>query len=171
MLHVLAFAWMLGSAADAATPGIAAELEQARTSTPQEKAAYGELAVKEMGEWVKSVEQMLAAAAKEGDAQKVECLQRRLSPLKALYEVTKLAKASMLAASTRNDTVHAEQDWRKVAVAHGKARVLREDALACVGAADVNRSGNQSSILGVAENLVDTPTEAPTITPLDPSPG
>lgn len=171
MIHALALAWLLGPAASAATPGIAAELEQARTSTPQEKAAYGELAVKEMGEWVKSIEQMLAAATKDGDTQKVECLQRRLSPLKSLYEVTKLAKASMLAASSRNDTVHAEQDWRKVAVAHDKARSLREDALACVGAADVNRTGNQGSILGQAENLVDTPTEAPTLTPPDPSPG
>ena len=171
MLHALTLVWRLGPAASAATPGIAAELEQARTSTPQEKAAYGELAVKEMGEWVKSIEQLLAAATKEGDSQKLECLQRRLSPLKSIYEVTKLAKASMVAASSRNDKVHAEQDWRKVAVAHDKARSLREDALACVGAADVNRAGNQASILGQAENLVDTPTEAPTITPPDPSPG
>ncbi len=160
--------------ADAATPapGVSAALEQARTTAPQEKLAYGETAVTDIDAWVKAIDVTLAAAQKTGDTQRVECLSRRVTPMRVLLEVARTSRDGLGGHLGRNEAVQADREWRKIAVAHGKAAQLRQDAAACTGSADMNRSasGPQASLNGSAEGLVDAPPESVVVDTPDASP-
>ncbi|MEN9785902.1 MAG: hypothetical protein RLZZ299_1166 [Pseudomonadota bacterium] len=153
-------------------PGVSAALEQARTTTPQDKLAYGDTAVTDIDAWVKAIDVSLAAAQKTGDAQRVECLERRVTPMRVLLEVSRTARDALAGHVVRNDGLQGDREWRKIAVAHGKAGQLRQDAAACTGSADVNRSssGPQASLNGSAEGLVDAPPETVVVDTPDASP-
>lgn len=160
--------------ADAAAPapGVAASLEQSRTTTPQDKLSYGESAVTDIDSWVKAIDVMLLGAQKSGDAQRVECLERRVTPMRVLLDVSRTARDALSGHIGRSEAVQADREWRKIAVAHGKAGQLRQDAAACSGTADVNRSssGPQASLNGSAEGLVDAPPETVVVDTPDASP-
>lgn len=140
--------------AEAATPGVAGTLEQSSSTSAKEKVEFARAAVEEIGSAVKTVEKLLEQAQKEKNVEHIECLTRKLTPLRALYEVTRQSNTTMQAALAASDSVHADQEFRKVAVALTKSRDFLAEAQACVGDAGVKRGDASVSINEGGENLV-----------------
>ena len=78
-----------------ATGGIAGELERVATTSSAEKLQYSGAAVEEMRTDVKLVSKLLEAARKEGVVEKLQCLNTRLTAMKALLTVSEAADANM----------------------------------------------------------------------------
>jgi hypothetical protein len=113
-------------------PTAISDLERAATTTPQEKIAYAESANVEIREAVKQIERLLEQARKDVDADAIECLISRLTSVRALLQVSEQAEISMknsIAAAEDEKTNH---EFRKIAVAVSKTRLLLAEAQGCV---------------------------------------
>lgn len=154
-LMCLAFA---GTAA-AAAPGVSAELEMAGSTSPKEKTEFARGAVEEMVTAVKTVEKLLEKAEKEKIAEQVDCLQRKLTPMRALLEVSRASDVVMQRALATSETARADQEFRKIAVALTKTRDFLAEAQACGGNSGVNRGDASVAITETTQALVDTPDE------------
>ncbi len=111
--------------------GATGNLEQSTSTSPSEMVSFANEAVSEMGDAAQDVQKMLAAAEKESDVYQVQCLNKKLSAIAALAQVSESAKASMQDALAAGETERAEQEFRKLAVAQGKVRQFRAEAEAC----------------------------------------
>ena len=159
---------LLAAPAFAQTPGITGELEQSSTTSPKEKTQFTDAALAEIEDSVKTVEALLTAAEKERNVEEIECLTRKLTPLRALLEVSRQSGNTMRQALASNDTVHADQEFRKVAVALTKAREFLAEAQACVGDTGVERGDASSTVTDNGENTIDADSDIPEIeVPLD----
>ncbi|MES2638241.1 MAG: hypothetical protein V4850_02115 [Myxococcota bacterium] len=159
---------LLAAPAFAQTPGITGELEQSSTTSPKEKTQFTDAALAEIEDSVKTVEALLTAAEKEKNVEEIECLTRKLTPLRALLEVSRQSANTMRLSLASNDTVHADQEFRKVAVALTKAREFLAEAQACVGDTGVDRGDASSTVTDNGENTIDADSDIPEIeVPLD----
>jgi hypothetical protein len=146
---------LLGAPARADTPGVVGQLEQSATTSPKEKVAFSEAAVLEIGGAVKTVEKLLDEATKQKNTEEIECLTRKLTPLKALLEVSKASNTAMQSALASSDAVHADQEFRKIAVALTKSRDFLAEAQACVGDAGAKRGNAAITVVEGEGSLVD----------------
>lgn len=152
----------------AATPGVSAELEMASTTSPKEKVEFTRRALEEMSTGVKTVEKLLEQAEKDKNVEHVDCLQRKLTPMRALLEVSKASNTSMQQSLAASEIARADQEFRKVAVALTKSRDFLAEAQACVGDSGVRRGDASIAITETTEALAQTPdsdidTEGPRI--------
>lgn len=138
----------------AATPGITGTLEQSSTTSPKEKVEFARSAIEEIAASVRTVEKLLEQAQKEKNVEHIECLTRKLTPMRALYEVTRQSSNTMQEALAASDNIHADQEFRKVAVALTKARDFLAEAQACVGDSGVKRGESSISVNETMESLV-----------------
>lgn len=162
MRYALILSLLAAVPALAQTPGVSGTLEQAGAVSPQEKLAFGTAAVAEIGEAVTAVEELKAEAEKEKQVEVVECLTPKLTTLKALSEVSRGSAASLQQLVGANDTVHADLEYRKIAVALSKARDVLAEAQACAWQSGAKRGEAVVSVDDeeVADDipLVDVPT-------------
>ena len=140
----------------AATPGVAGELEQSTTTSPKEKVDFTRGAIEEITGAVKTVEKLLEQAQKEKNSEHIECLTRKLTPLRALQEVSKVSNTTMQQALANNDAVHADQEFRKVAVALTKSRDFLSEAQGCVGDTGAQRGDASVAVVESGDPLVDS---------------
>lgn len=154
---------LLAAPAFAQTPGISGELEQSSTTSPKEKTQFTDAALAEIEGSVKTVEGLLADAEKEKNVEEIECLTRKLTPMRALLEVSRQSGNTMRQALASNDTVHADQEFRKVAVALTKAREFLAEAQACTGDTGVERGDSNSTVTDNTDNTVDADSDIPDI--------
>jgi hypothetical protein len=159
VLYVWLACLSFSGAAAAATPGVTAELEMAGSTSPKEKTEFTRTAVEEMASAVKTVEKLLEQAEKDKNSEHVECLQRKLSPMRALLEVSRASNTVMQQSLAAFEVARAEQEFRKVAVALTKTRDFLAEAQACVGNTGVNRGDASVAITETTQALVDTPDE------------
>ncbi len=168
MRRIVALAAVLGSLvaspAFAQETGVSGELEQSATTTPREKTEFADGALAEIEAAVKTVEGLLkdAESAKDKNAEVIECLTRKLTPMRALLEVSRQSSNTMKQFLASNDTVHADQEFRKVAVALTKSREFLAEAQACVGDTGVERGDSSATLTDGGENNVDE-TDVPPI--------
>lgn len=139
----------------AATNGVVGELEQSSTSTPKEKLDFATKATEEIDSAVKTVEKLLEQAKKENDKEAIECLNRKLTPMRALREVATMTSNNMQQFLASNDTVHTEQEFRKIAVALTKTREFLAEAQQCVAASGGQPGKTASSVSSSTEDLID----------------
>lgn len=156
LLSLASLALLLSAPAAAQEAGISGELEQSATTTPREKTEFADGALSEIEAAVKTVEGLLKDAenAKEKNAEQIECLTRKLTPLQALFEVSRQSNNAMKQFLAANDTVHADQEFRKVAVALTKAREFLAEAQACVGDTGVERGDSSATVTDGGDNYV-----------------
>ncbi|MFZ5475782.1 MAG: hypothetical protein ACOZNI_03310 [Myxococcota bacterium] len=152
---LLALALLGVTPALADTPGIEGSLEQSATTSPKEKVEFARSAVDEIGTSVKTVEKLLEQATKDKDEEAKECLTRKLTAMKALHEVVKVSNNNMQQALASSDMVHADLEFRKVAVALAKTRDFLAEAHACVGKAGAERGDSAVAVNENMESLVD----------------
>jgi hypothetical protein len=144
----------LAAPAHADAPGVAGTLEQSATTSPKEKVAFADSALAEIDAAVKTVEKLLEQAEKEKNTEEIECLTRKLTPMRALYEVSQVSSNAMRQALAEDSSVHAAEEYRKVAVALTKTREFLAEAQACVGDTGVNRGATSSSVSTTGDGFV-----------------
>lgn len=164
-LPLLALGLALGGPAYAQSTGISGELEQSASTSPKEKAQFVDGALAEIADGVKTVEGLLADAEKEKNVEQIECLTRKLTPMRALLEVSKQSSNAMRQNLASNDVVHADQEFRKVAVALTKTREFLAEAQACVGDSGVERGDSSATVTDATENDVTESDVPPLETP------
>src|SRR5262245_29090306 len=108
------------------------DLERAATTSPQEKIAYAESANAEMGEAVRQIQRLLDQARKDVDPDAIECLISRLTSVRALLQVSEEAEISMKNSIAAAEEEKANHEFRKIAVAVSKTRVLLAESQGCV---------------------------------------
>lgn len=153
----------------AQSPGVSGSLEQASATTPEEKQAFASGAVTEIDEAVKAVEKLKEQAEKDKQTEVVECLVKKLTPLRALGEIARGSKQSLDGYLAARDNAHADLEYRKIAVAVAKARELLAEAQACAWESGVRRGEAVVSIEDEEPDdvpLVDIPdVQPPVFTP------
>ena len=137
----------------AATPGASGAVEQAPTMSPKEKVEFARSALEEMTNSVKTVEKLLEQAQKDKQAEVVDCLTKKLTPMRSLVDITRTSSNSMQAALAANDSVHADGEFRKIAVALSKVREFIQEALTCVGNGAGDKAKSSSTITQSADTL------------------
>ncbi len=118
------------------------------TATAKQKIEFTNKVIVEMQDGLKDVERMLDDAHKEGNPDKIRCVEDKLASLRALKEVTVRAQGAMteaLASSDPTGPERADHELRKVGIAVSKFRQIYSEAAACVG---------ESSVDGTAEVAV-----------------
>ena len=141
--------------ASAATPGASGAVEQAPTMSPKEKVEFARSALEEMSGAVKTVEKLLEQAQKDKQQEVVECLSKKLTPMRTLVDITKDSSNTMQAALAANDSVHADGEFRKIAVALSKAREFLQEALTCGGSTAGDKAKSVATITQTVDDLVD----------------
>lgn len=160
-LSILLAALVVASPAWADTPGVSGTLEQSSSTSPKEKVEFAGSAIKEIEGAVGTVQKLLEQAEKDKNTEQIECLQRKLTPLKALLEVSKTSSNALQQSLAANDAVHADLEYRKIAVALSKARDFLAEAQACVGESGARRGDAVVSVddAGVGEEIPLAPDE------------
>lgn len=171
---LLAGSW--SSRAMAQETGVVGELERTAASTPQEKLRYAAEANTEIREALKQITRMIDTAKREATPEQMQCLQARLSAVRALASVSEAAETAMTEALEAGEAERAAHEFRKVAVARVKARELLSEAERCIddsptrsGETDVvvegSPPGDESDTAGVDEDPFDIGFDPPQASP------
>ena len=112
-------------------PSMTSEIERTANKTDSEKKVYAASAMVEIDDTVKQVSRLLEGARKDSDAEKVMCLTSRIASVRALNSVTEAATRVLKQAIDSGDTERAAHEFRKIAVALSKTRVLMAESIQC----------------------------------------
>lgn len=112
-------------------PSMASEIERTADMPDAEKRVYASSAVVEIGESLKQVSRLLEGARKDSDADKVMCLTSRITSIRALGSVADAASRVLNESMERGDFDRAAHEFRKIAVALSKTRVLMAESIQC----------------------------------------
>ena len=139
---------LLGAPAHAESPGVVGELEQAGETTHKQKAEFVSAALQEIEAGVSTVTKLLETArnAKQPDKEEITCLEEKLPQLKTILEVAKKTNTAMESHLAASDMVHADQEYRQVAVLLTRAREFIADAQQCVKGAAASAGKTSSSV-------------------------
>jgi hypothetical protein len=111
--------------------GVSSDIERTATTSPQEKITYAENSNQEIREAEKEIAKLLEQSRKDGDAEAIECLVNRLTSVRALLQVSEAAEVAMKDALANGDDERANHEFRKIAVAISKTRMLLAEAQRC----------------------------------------
>lgn len=111
--------------------GVTSDIERTATTTPQEKIAYAEASNQEIRDAEKTIARLLDQARKDADAEAIECLVNRLTSVRALLQVSESAEIAMKDAIAAGTDEKADHEFRKIAVAVSKTRMLLAEAQRC----------------------------------------
>lgn len=139
----------------AADPGAEGQLELASVTSPQQKTDFARSAIEEMKTAVRTVEKLFDQAQKEKNAEQIDCLSRKLTPMRAMLDVTQQSSNAMQQSLASNDAVHADQEFRKIAVALSKVREFLSEALACTGTTTGEKAKSVATVSQSSEDLAD----------------
>ncbi len=129
-IGVWAIAWGLPAMAQD-LPSMASEIERTSDMTDDERRVYASSAVVEISEALKQVSRLLDGARKDSDADKVICLTSRMTSIRALGSVTDAATRVLGESIDGGDEARAAHEFRKIAVALSKTRVLMAESIQC----------------------------------------
>lgn len=131
LLAGLALFTPVAVAQDPGATGVTGELERLASTSPQEKLQYSADALEEMRNGVKTVTKLVETARREGNVEELQCLNGRLTAMRALLQVSEAADVTMQESLAANSAERADHEFRKVAVALAKSRQLLAEADRC----------------------------------------
>lgn len=134
---VLSVALATGPALAQEPTGVSSEIERTASTSPQEKIAYAEDSNQEIREGEKQIARLLEQARKDTDIEAIECLINRLTSVRALLQVSESAEASMRDAITAGEEEKSNHEFRKIAVAVSKTRMLLAESQRCAADQDL----------------------------------
>ena len=138
MTAIITLLMALSMPAQAQDPtGVSSELERTASTSPQEKITYAENSNAEIREGEKQISRLLEQARKDGDTEAIECLINRLTSVRALLQVSEGAESAMRSAITAGEEEKANHEFRKIAVAVSKTRMLLAEAQRCAADQDL----------------------------------
>ena len=132
-LLTLGIAGFLFAGNPAYAQGVGGTVEISRSGDPREMAQYVRSALEEMMTGLKAVSKLADAARREGDDEMVQCVQARLSNIRALLMVSERANGAMKEAVGSANVQRAEHEFRKVVVSLAKVRQFTAEADGCMG--------------------------------------
>jgi methyl-accepting chemotaxis protein len=112
----------------------------------------------------------LEQAQKDKQAEVVECLTKKLTPMRALVDITRASSNTMQTYLAANDGIHADGEFRKIAVALSKVREFLQDALTCGGSTGGKTAASVASINQTVDDLADGAEIDQGINPIDDAP-
>ena len=133
--------------------GVSSEIERTSRSSPQDKLSYAEDSNFEIREGERQISRLLEQARRDGDIDAIECLISRVTSLRALLGVSQGAEGALRDAITAGEDAKADHEFRKIAVAVSKTRMLLAEAQRC--AADQELESG-TTIVEWDENLVES---------------
>ena len=107
------------------------DLERISKSSPGEMAEFAQASVDEIAEGVKSISKMLEEARSRSNVEALQCLTNRLTSIRALEQVSKLAQKTLQGVLDSGNSERAHHEIRKMAVALNKARQLLAESERC----------------------------------------
>lgn len=125
--------WCTTGVAVAQQSGMSGELERAGKVAPREMSAFARSATEEILGASKTISRMVDQARRDNELEEVNCLESRLSYVRALLMVTERAHGAMKDAQAAGIADRSEHEFRKVAVAVSKVRQFMAEAEACLG--------------------------------------
>jgi len=111
--------------------GVTSDIDRTATTSPQEKIAYAEASNQEIRDAEKAISRLLEQSRKDADAEAIECLVNRLTSVRALLQVSEAAEVAMKDAIAAGTEEKANHEFRKIAVAVSKTRMLLAEAQRC----------------------------------------
>lgn len=147
LLGALLAALLAAPLAVAQDRGVMGDLERTATATPQEKLQYASDAAEEQRAVLAETSKLLDDARRKGETDQIECINDRLSQIRALAQVTELAESAMREALASGQTDRADHEMRKIAVALGKTRQLQAESRACVDTTGAAADGATSVVV------------------------
>jgi len=124
-------------AQDGPPTGVASEIERTASTSPQEKIAYAQDSNEEIREAERTVTKLLEQGRRDSDAEAIECLSNRLTSVRALLQVSESAEESMTVSIAGAEGEKASHEFRKIAVAVSKTRMLLAEAQRCASDQDL----------------------------------
>jgi DNA-binding phage protein len=118
-------------AEDPTSVGVVSDLERTASTSPQEKIAYAESSNQEIRDAEKQIARLLEQARKDGDDEAIECLMNRLTSVRALLSVSEASEIAMKDALAAGLEEKADHEFRKIAVAISKTRMLLAESERC----------------------------------------
>lgn len=112
--------------------GVSGELERSASTTPQEKLTYALEANEEIRISIRGISKMVETARRENNVERLQCLNSRLTAIRALVQVSESAEVAMKEALAVGRTDRADHEFRKIAVARTKTRQLQAEADRCI---------------------------------------
>jgi hypothetical protein len=146
------------------------DVERAASTTPQEKIAYAESANQEIRDGEKVISRLLEQARKEADADAIQCLISRLTSVRALLQVSESAATSMGNAIAASNDELANHEFRKIAVAVSKTRLLVAEAQRCASDQQMESGTTLVDWESMLADQDDLPDATITTTNLEPPP-
>lgn len=118
--------------AHAQETGVVGEIERTASTTPQEKVEYATQTNEEIRTSIQSITELVETARRDNNAERLQCLNTRLSAIRALVQVSEAAEVAMREAIVAGRIERADHEFRKIAVARTKTRQLQAEADRCV---------------------------------------
>ena len=136
---------------DEPEPGVQGELERTASTTPQEKIDYAAKTTSELREAIREITRLVEQARRDDEVQQLQCLNSKLTSIRALLQVSETAQAAMRDALAAGEIERADHELRKIAVARTKTRQLRAEAEQCVSGEGPLKSGETQVTVETAE--------------------
>lgn len=138
------------SVAIADTPKVMGEMERASTTTPQDLISAAQSAMDSINSAVAYVDKLMEQANNEKppDAEKIQCLQTSLTPMKALQTAATESQKNMQLQLSSNNTEMAGFYARQISSALNSVNDFRADAQSCV-----DDSGGQDGVTSTSSNI------------------
>jgi len=140
--------------------GMSGELERAGKVDPREMSNFARSSIEEIVAASKTIAKMVDQARRDGEMEEVNCLESRLSYVRALLMVTERANGSMREAQAAGMADRAEHEFRKMAVAVSKVRQFLAEAEACLGEGGSTPGTTELDVNDGAGLEEEDPTEA-----------
>lgn len=114
--------------------------------TDREKLDFGREAVSRIQSGIDTVEKEADASRKDRDILRLNCLNEKLTDLRALAKVTETAFAQMDTAISRAQDERADHEFQKIVIADRRAVDLTAEAQACTGEGVLQSAEGQTSV-------------------------
>ena len=140
--------------------GVVGDLERTASTSPEEKLEYAAAANVEVDEVVSAISKLVEAARRDADVEQLQCLNNKLTAVRALRGVSESAEDAMQKRLEAGDLERADHEFRKIAVALAKARQLIAEAERCTDSGAL-RDGSTTLVVEGGEVGSDDDTKAP----------
>jgi hypothetical protein len=130
---VLLLLGVVATSPASAQDGFGSDVDLSRVAdiSDQDKLRYASEAQVEILDALRQVNKLLDGARRDANAEKIQCLTGRLTSVRALQSVTESAYRTLRDSLNRGEKERAEHEYRKIAIASGKTRVLLTEAQQC----------------------------------------
>jgi hypothetical protein len=133
LVAMLPLAVFLGQAVAAEPTGVSSDLERTANTTPEEKLAYAASANQEIADALRAMDKMYEQSKARGEegADGAACISKKRLSVAALQTVSTAAETQMKTYLNTGAYENADHEYRKIAVAVTKTRILLAEAQQC----------------------------------------